>query len=91
MIEPASSTAATAVELPPRTPAWRHAFQLSLPVGFGLLPLGIALGVLVVQQGLSPWWAVAFTSLIYAGSLEFLAVGMVAAMTPLPYVALTAL
>ncbi|XGU21188.1 AzlC family ABC transporter permease [Rhodococcus sp. 3Y1] len=32
-----------------------------------------------------------FTSLIYAGSLEFLAVGMVAAMTPLPYVALTAL
>ena len=91
MIEPASSTAAPAVELPPRTPAWRHALQLSLPVGFGLLPLGIALGVLVVQQGLSPWWAVAFTSLIYAGSLEFLAVGMVAAMTPLPYVALTAL
>ncbi|CAJ0557315.1 unnamed protein product, partial [Mesorhabditis spiculigera] len=52
---------------------------------------GIALGVLVVQQGLNPRWAVAFTSLIYAGSLEFLAVGMVAAMTPLPYVALTAL
>ena len=91
MIEPASSTAAPAVETPPPTPAWRHAFQLSLPVGFGLLPLGIALGVLVVQQGLNPWWAVVFTSLIYAGSLEFLAVGMVAAMTPLPYVALTAL
>lgn len=32
-----------------------------------------------------------FTSLIYAGSLEFIAVGMVAAMTPLPYIALTAL
>ena len=92
MIEPASSTAGEACR---RTlaanPAWRHAFQLSLPVGFGLLPLGIALGVLVVQQGLNPWWAVVFTSLIYAGSLEFIAVGMVAAMTPLPYVALTAL
>ena len=32
-----------------------------------------------------------FTSLIYAGSLEFIAVGMVATLTPLPYIALTAL
>lgn len=91
VIESSTSTDATVVDTPPRNAAWRRALQLSLPVGIGLLPLGIALGVLVVQQGLSPWWAMAFTSLIYAGSLEFIAVGMVAAMTPLLYIALTAL
>jgi 4-azaleucine resistance transporter AzlC len=91
VIESSTSADATAVDAARQSPAWRRAFALSLPVGIGLLPLGIALGVLVVQQGLNPWWALVFTSLIYAGSLEFIAVGMVAAMTPLPYVALTAL
>ncbi|MFF2109212.1 AzlC family ABC transporter permease [Rhodococcus koreensis] len=92
MIDPAPF-AATAVVDPDhrRTPEWRRALQASLPVGIGLIPLGIALGVLVVQQGLNPWWAMVFTSLIYAGSLEFIAVGMVATLTPLPYIALTAL
>lgn len=91
VIESSTSTDTTAVDAHSQSPAWRRAFQLSLPVGIGLLPLGVALGVLVVQQGLNPWWAMVFTSLIYAGSLEFIAVGMVAAMTPLPYIALTAL
>ncbi|MBC2640583.1 MULTISPECIES: AzlC family ABC transporter permease [unclassified Rhodococcus (in: high G+C Gram-positive bacteria)] len=92
VIDPATLPTATAVDSDPRhTPEWRRALQASLPVGIGLIPLGIALGVLVVQQGLNPWWAMVFTSLIYAGSLEFVAVGMVAAMTPLPYIALTAL
>ncbi|WP_424809530.1 AzlC family ABC transporter permease [Rhodococcus sp. 27YEA15] len=64
---------------------------MSLPIGISMIPLGIALGILVVQQGLNPLWALVFTSLIYAGSLEFLAVGLVVAATPLAYVALTAL
>jgi 4-azaleucine resistance transporter AzlC len=92
VIDPATLPTAAAVDSEPRhTPEWRRALQASLPVGIGLIPLGIALGVLVVQQGLNPWWAMVFTSLIYAGSLEFIAVGMVASMTPLPYIALTAL
>jgi len=92
VIDPATLAATAVVDSDPRqAPEWRRALQASLPVGIGLVPLGIALGVLVVQQGLNPWWAMVFTSLIYAGSLEFIAVGMVAAMTPLPYIALTAL
>ncbi|GGF91951.1 putative integral membrane amino acid transport protein [Rhodococcoides trifolii] len=67
------------------------ALRMSVPVGIGLFPLGIALGILVVQSGLNPLWALGFTAFIYAGSLEFVAVGLVAAMTPLPYIALTAL
>ncbi|MFE7416859.1 AzlC family ABC transporter permease [Rhodococcus sp. NPDC057529] len=92
VIDPAPLSATAVVDPDPRhTPEWRRALQASLPVGIGLVPLGIALGVLVVQQGFNPWWAMVFTSLIYAGSLEFIAVGMVATLTPLPYIALTAL
>lgn len=91
VIESSTSTDTTTVDTPSQSPAWRRAVRLSSPVGIGLLPLGVALGILVVQQGLNPWWAMVFTSLIYAGSLEFIAVGLVAAMTPLPYIALTAL
>ncbi|MFE7711843.1 AzlC family ABC transporter permease [Streptomyces sp. NPDC057486] len=59
-------------------------------MGLGLVPLGLAFGVLVTQSGLAWWWASAFTALIYAGSFEFLLVGLVAAVAPLGTVALTA-
>ncbi|MFD0276821.1 AzlC family ABC transporter permease [Kitasatospora sp. NPDC127111] len=66
------------------------ALRDSSSVGLGLFPLGIAFGVLVVHAGLSWWWATAFTALVYAGSLEFLLVGLVVAVTPLAQIALTA-
>ncbi|MEU5210001.1 AzlC family ABC transporter permease [Streptomyces sp. NPDC020742] len=59
-------------------------------MGLALFPLGVALGVLVVHAGLAWWWATVFTAVVYAGSLEFLLVGLVAAATPLAQVALTA-
>jgi 4-azaleucine resistance transporter AzlC len=59
-------------------------------VGLGLVPLGVAFGVVVTQSGLAWWWASAFTALIYAGSFEFVLVGLVAAVAPLGTVALTA-
>lgn len=46
-------------------------------VGLGLIPLGLAFGVLVVQTGFSWWWAPVFSFVIYAGSMEFLALSMV--------------
>jgi 4-azaleucine resistance transporter AzlC len=52
--------------------------------------MGIAFGVLVVHSGLRWWWASVFSSLIYAGSLEFLFLGLVLATVPLAQVALTA-
>ncbi|MFJ3790704.1 AzlC family ABC transporter permease [Kitasatospora sp. NPDC090091] len=66
------------------------ALRDSSSVGLGLFPLGIAFGVLVVHAGLDWWWATAFTALVYAGSLEFLLVGLVVAVTPLAQIALTA-
>lgn len=46
--------------------------------------------MLLTQSGLSWWWAPAFSMMIYAGSLEFLAIGMLLAVTPLAHVAFTA-
>ncbi|NLU67337.1 AzlC family ABC transporter permease [Streptomyces sp. HNM0574] len=66
------------------------AFRDTSSVGLGLFPLGIAFGVLVVHSGLPWWWAVLCTALVYAGSLEFLLVGLVLAAVPLAQVALTA-
>nr|WP_319023141.1 AzlC family ABC transporter permease [Streptomyces phaeolivaceus] len=60
-------------------------------MGLGLVPLGLAFGLLVTRSGLDWWWATAFTTLIYAGSFEFLLIGLVVAVAPLATVALTAL
>jgi len=63
----------------------------SAGVGFGLVPLGLAFGVIVAHSGLAWWWATVFTSMVYAGSLEFLLVGLVVAVAPLATIATTAL
>jgi 4-azaleucine resistance transporter AzlC len=63
----------------------------SFSAGLGIFPLGIALGLLIIQAGL-PWWLAPALSLsAFAGSLELLLVGMIAAAVPLAAVALTTL
>lgn len=74
----------------PREDRWL-AFRDTLSVGFALFPLGLAFGLLVVQSGMAWWWAPVFSVLIYAGSLEFLAIGLVLAVTPLAQIAVTTL
>jgi 4-azaleucine resistance transporter AzlC len=69
--------------------AWR-AFRGCCGVGAAFIPLGLAFGVLVSHSGLQWWWATVFASVIYAGSLEFLLLGMVLAVMPLASVAVTA-
>lgn len=58
-------------------------------VGLGAFPMGVAFGVLVVHSGLDWWWASVFSSLIFAGSLEFLLIGLVIVTAPLTQIALT--
>lgn len=65
--------------------------RLAAPIGLAFLPLGMALGFLVVHAGLDWWWAPVFAAVIYAGSLEFLMVGLAAAGSPVATVALTTL
>ncbi|RMB83087.1 AzlC family ABC transporter permease [Streptomyces shenzhenensis] len=63
----------------------------SFSAGLGIFPLGIALGLLVLQAGLPWWFTPALSVSAFAGSLELLLVGMTAAVTPLAAVALTVL
>lgn len=74
---------------------WRHtarfAFRQSLGVLFGYLFLGTAFGILLRQAGFGALWALAFSGLVYAGSLQFVLAGFLAAPTALPTVALMSL
>ncbi|WP_344137964.1 AzlC family ABC transporter permease [Saccharopolyspora halophila] len=89
----ASSELPAPVALPElgRRAEFLGALKDSSSVGLAMFPLGIAFGLLVVHSGLDWWWASAFSALIYAGSLEFLLVGLTVAMTPLAQVAVTTL
>jgi 4-azaleucine resistance transporter AzlC len=67
----------------------RRVLALSAPIGLAFIPLGMALGFLVVHAGLAWWWAPVFAAVIYAGSLEFLMVQLAATAAPVATVALT--
>ncbi|GEM_PF-3388649 len=56
--------------------------RLAAPVGLAFIPLGIALGLLITHAGLAWWWAPVFAAVLYAGSLEFLMVGLAATAAP---------
>ncbi|WP_116475562.1 AzlC family ABC transporter permease [Zobellella maritima] len=59
--------------------SWRGVVPLTLPVMMGYLPLGAVFGVLWVDAGLSWYWAPLMSIIVYAGALQYLAVGMLAA------------
>lgn len=65
--------------------------SIAAPVGLGLWSLGLAFCLVVVHAGLAWWWAPVFTAVVYAGSLEFLLVGLAVAGAPLLHVASTTL
>jgi len=69
----------------------RATVRLAAPVALGMVPLGIAFGLLVLHSGLAWWWATVFSAVVFAGSLEFLLIAMVATAAPLAQVALTTL
>lgn len=64
--------------------------RTALPACLAVIPLGLALGVLVVQAGFDWWWATIIAAVVFAGSLEFLLVGLIAATAPLAQVAVSA-
>ncbi len=67
-----------------------RALNETLPVGLAVAAMGMAFGVLVTRAGL-PWcWATIFAAVIFAGSLEFLLLGLVTALAPLGQVAAAA-
>jgi 4-azaleucine resistance transporter AzlC len=65
--------------LTPAFPDVRAGLRDAWAVALGLVPLGLAFGLLMTQVGFAWWWTPVFSVLIYAGSMEFLAVNLVLA------------
>ncbi|MGH2583001.1 MAG: AzlC family ABC transporter permease [Anaerolineales bacterium] len=72
----------------PRAQFWRGARD-TFPLLVGALPFGIIFGALAVTSGLSARGAAAMSVFVFAGSAQFIAVGLVAAGTPLFIIWLT--
>lgn len=88
---PGATTPQTSAAPSGRAAQVRAGLSDSFGVGLGIFPLGIALGVLVIQAGI-PWWLAPALSIgIFAGSVELLLVTMLAAAMPLVTIAVTVL
>ena len=62
--------------------------RYAMPIMLGYFPVGFAYGVLAVKAGLSPFWAGMMSFFVYAGSAQFIAVGMLVAGASVPAIVL---
>lgn len=67
------------------------AFYKTIPVLLGYLFLGLAFGLLLQEAGYSFWWALLASTIIYAGSIQFVLVSFLGGGTSLPVVAVMTL
>jgi 4-azaleucine resistance transporter AzlC len=58
-------------------------------IWMGLFALGIGFGVLVTSHDVHWWLAPIISATMFAGSVEFLLIGMLAAAAPIPAIAMT--
>lgn len=56
----------------------KHAFIASLPVMAGYIVLGTGFGILLSAKGYSFWWALLMSITIYAGSMQYVGVNLLA-------------
>ena len=54
----------------------KKVFLKTIPVMTGYLVLGIGFGILSVKNGFGPLWVLAMSTLIYAGSMQYLTIGL---------------
>lgn len=59
--------------------ALKAAFPLTLPVMAGYLFLGLGFGILLESKGFSFLWAIFMAVIIYAGSMQYVAIDLLAA------------
>lgn len=60
-------------------PTLKKAFLATTPVAAGYLILGIAFGIMLEGKGYGSVWALMMSTLIYAGSMQFAAIPLLAA------------
>lgn len=69
----------------------KAAFVSTVPVLTGYIVLGFGFGVILDANGFGIWMALAMSTLIYAGSMQYVAVGLLTGGASLVTVALTTL
>lgn len=69
----------------------KKAFLATVPVLTGYLVLGFGFGIIIKSSGFSAWLAVAMSLFIYAGSMQYAAIGLLTGGASLITVALTTL
>ncbi|WOD07156.1 AzlC family ABC transporter permease [Marinomonas sp. GJ51-6] len=57
--------------------------MVSMPMILGGVPFGLLFGSLASSYGLSPWFAVAMSAIVFAGSAQFVALGLIAIHAPI--------
>lgn len=67
------------------------AFKDTIPIMTGYVFLGIGFGVLLKTSGYSIWWALFMSVFIYAGSMQYAAIGLLTGGASFVTVALTTL
>lgn len=58
----------------------------SIPLVLGGLPFGVIFGTLAMNAGFDIWQTIGMSSIVFAGSAQFVAVGMLAAGTSLGFI-----
>ena len=69
----------------------KKAFIDTVPVMTGYLVLGMGFGIILKTKGFGVLWALAMSTFIYAGSMQFVAIDLMTGGTSLAVTALTTL
>lgn len=69
----------------------KAAWVKSIPVMTGYIPLGIGFGILLEKNGYGVWWSLAMGLFIFAGSMQYVGVGLLASGASFLTTALTTL
>ncbi len=55
---------------------FKYSFLATIPVMAGYVVLGTGFGILLADKGYSYWWALLMSLVIYAGSMQYVGVGL---------------
>ena len=80
---------ATAVPKPTRRDEFWGGVKATIPLVIGAIPFGMIFGTLAVTSGLSVGGAMGMSAFVFAGSSQFIAVGLVAAGTEAVWIIVT--
>jgi predicted branched-subunit amino acid permease len=61
-----------------RRSAFAAGFRAIIPILFGVVPFGVIFGALAVASGIPAWMTASMSAFVFAGSAQFVAVGLVA-------------